>query len=34
MYSDLLMSRETLTFEVWMRVKVTAHRLDQDNILY
>jgi len=26
------MSCVTLTFEVWIRVKVTAHRLKEDNI--
>ena len=26
------MSYVTLTFEVWIRVKVTAHRLNEDNI--
>ena len=26
------MSCVTLTFEVWIRVKVTAHRLNEDNI--
>ena len=31
-YSDLYMSCVTLTFEVWIRVKVTAHRLNEDNI--
>mgnify|MGYP000069531090 CR=1 FL=1 len=31
-YSDLYMSCVTLTFEVWIRVKVTAHRINEDNI--
>jgi len=26
------MSHVTLTFEVWIRIKVTAHRLNEDNI--
>jgi len=25
------MSRVTLTFEIWINVKVTAHRLNEDN---
>ena len=32
MYSDLKMSHVTLTFEVWIRVMVTEHRLNEDNI--
>ena len=31
-YSDCLMPCVTLTFDVWIQVKVTAHRLNEDNI--
>ena len=32
MYSDLSMFCVTLTFEVWIKVKVIVHCLDEDNI--